>query len=174
MFVLIIFFFVYLIGCSSGINEDSAKESVKGFPAQELWDARVNFTEGELKRAVLEAHYIAKYEDEKITKAKELKLTFNDSVGKPYGILFSDSGLVDDQTNAIQFLGNVKFFTFDGDTLWADSLRWDPKDELIKTRSKIKLVRESEIIEANGLETDIRLEKIRFLGGVKGKAKGEL
>lgn len=172
MFILILFLSVYLIGCSSGVKEDIPKKSIET-PDQELWDTKVNFSEGELKRATLEARYIAKFEDKKITRAKGLKLTFVDSLNSPYGILFADSGVVHDETGKIEFYGYVKFFTMENETLWTTYLMWDPSDELIKTREKVKLARGGEIIEANGMETDIRMDKIRFLGGVKGKAREE-
>ncbi|MGB9561543.1 MAG: LPS export ABC transporter periplasmic protein LptC, partial [bacterium] len=98
-------------------------------------------------------------------------LTFVDSLNMPYGFLTSDSGIVHDLTNEIEFYGNVKFFTPEGETLFADSLRWDPKDELVKTGSSVRLVRGGEYIEANGMETDIKMDRIRFLGRVRGRKR---
>jgi len=161
------------IRCSSG---DKGKDiSIKSdLPTQELWDARVNFSEGAQRRAVLEAKYIAKYEEQLLTRAKGLRVTFLDSAGLADGVLLADSGVIHDNTNLIEVFGQVKFYSMEGETLWTDYLFWDPKDELVKTKSYVKLVRNGEYLEGNGMETDIHFENVKFIGNVRGRTKGKL
>ena len=66
----------------------------------------------------------------------------------------ADYGLVYNQTNLIDLRGNVVLTTYNNDTLFAEQLYYDQKTEWLFTNQPVRFVRQNEIINGNGFDSN--------------------
>lgn len=66
----------------------------------------------------------------------------------------SDYALVYNDTDLIDLRGNVVLTTHDNDTLFAEQLYYDQKTEWLFTNQPVKFVRQNEIINGNGFDSN--------------------
>jgi len=137
-------------------------------------NAKIYFTENGALQSILYASQMV--ERNKITYGMEIKVDFfKDKDTIPDGGMTADSGFVNEgkgRNRIVTVLGDVHLISPDGVELFADSLRWNPRNQQIESESKVKIINGNEVIEGTGFMSDAGFQKIR-LKQVKGQMSSD-
>lgn len=159
----------------SGCSEQSeSRTSGSAKSVTEADTVKVYFTESGKLQAIL---YSLKMEERKeITWGWNIKVDFfRDEDSIPDGYMVADSGAVKQgrgrRKSEVSVFGNVHLIAPDGTELFSDSLRWNPRRQLIESNSEVKIIRGDETIIGKGFTSDPNFEKIR-VKQVSGKIRG--
>lgn len=158
---------IVILGCQTNSPPEVEKAGVR-LPDSELEEATIIFTIQGVRRMLLKADYIARYEKEDSTTAREVHADFYDQEGKHSSVLTSRSGIIKEKSKELWVSGEVVVVTDEGVKLETETLRWDPNIDRIVTEDFVKVTREKDILTGYGLETDQELKNIRIKREVKG------
>ena len=161
-FVLLSIFIAVAIGCSGGDENAQSSAERSGTTADRI---KVYFTEEGKLQAILYASRIE--ERDKSTFGWDIDVDFfadNDTI--PDGGMVADSGIVKKgrgrRKSEVSVFGNVHLTAPDGTELFSDSLRWNPRAQMIESNSQVKIVRGDEVINGVGFVSDASFKKIRI------------
>ncbi len=156
-------------GCAKSRDESRAPSG----SASQTEAVKVFFTEGGRLQAILYANRLE--ERDGTTWGWDIKVDFfpaGDTI--PRGGMVADSGFVlgrGTRRRTVAVFGDVVLVAPDGTKLFADSLRWNPKNHQIESGSAVRLVRGREVIEGVGFRSDPNFQHITVTQ-VRGKIEG--
>lgn|GEM_PF-1195795 len=130
-------FFVLLagmsVGCKSTANSVNRPNKAVSLPDQELWDARIVFSQNERITSILNASHIEIYERRGLTIAdSDFVLHIFDSQGRHSSMLTADSGVVSGE-DSLQAYGNVEAVSDSGVHLRSERLFWSRRTKTVYT-----------------------------------------
>lgn len=149
---------IILAGCSRESAQQAVELTSGRMPDQELWDAKVVFTENERITSILQAEYIAIYEAEGLTIADTaVKLDVFDKDGNHQSLLTADSGVVI-RERVLQALGNVVVVSDSGVTVNTERMYWDRIRRTVRSDTFVMLTTETDTLFGDSLLSDEALE----------------
>ncbi len=159
---------------NSGPATRSADDPFLTSPTHLSYNVKVRFADSSRIKATLQAGVAYLFEDARET-------TFGGSVvvdfysmesGQRLARMTSDSANVDDRTNNMTAIGNVRVLSDStGTTLTTQRLLWENHSQLLKSMEYVKIISPSEIIEGSGFVSDRFLKSYRIfnVSGVQQK-----
>jgi len=165
--VLCLLISLLLFGCQTNSPPEVEKGKVR-LPDSELEEATIIFTIQGVRRMLLKADYIARYEKEDSTTARVVHADFYDQEGEHSSVLTSKSGIIREKSKELWVSGEVVVVTDEGVKLETETLCWDPNIDRIVTNDFVKVTREKDILTGYGLEADQELKNIKIKREVKG------
>lgn len=165
--VLCLLISLLVFGCQTNSPPEVEKAEVR-LPDSELEEATIIFTIQGVRRMLLKADYIARYEKEDSTTARVVHADFYDEEGKHSSVLTSDFGVIKENSKELWVSGEVVVISDEGVKLETETLRWDPNIDRILTDDFVKVTREEDILTGYGLEADQELKNIKIKREVKG------
>ncbi len=159
--LLSIFSIALFISCS---NENSSAQTKEVGSSTSADTVKIYFTEEGNLQAIL---YATRMEErKKLTWGWNIKVDFfsdKDSIAD--GGMVADSGVVKKgrgrRRSEVEVFGDVHLTAPDGTELFSDSLRWNPRAQMIESNSKVKIIRGAEVIDGVGFVSDASFKKIR-------------
>lgn len=155
-YYLLISILFFAISCNEEkIEPQLTKENIKGeIPSHESWDSKIVFSDNGKIKAVLFADHLTKYDIQKITFLKGVKIDFYDKEQINTSTLTSKKGKVDDITRDMYAIDDVVAVNDSGTVLKTQELKWRNSDQKIVTDQFVSIKSSKEIIEGYGLESD--------------------
>jgi len=140
-------------------------------PDQEARDFSLTETSEGKKNWTLWASYAAMYNAKNLVDAKTIRIEFFDSKGKRYSKLTADQGLVDQRTNNLEAVGNVRIVTETGVHMETDSLHWINNTQKIVSESFVKVTRNQDVVTGYGFESDPNLDHFHLKREVRAEVR---
>lgn len=139
------------------VNEDR--------PDQESWDVTITMTDEGLKRVVVTAGHLVKYNERLfIYLDNNVEADFFDLEERHTTRLLSDRAEIDEKANYMRALTNVIVESDSGIILFTDTLSWDHDAELIYTEDSVMITTEqNDTLYGVGFESDMRMDHWRIL-----------
>ena len=165
-FLLVLFF-----GCEEKLKPTVVPVSGR-LPDQESWNSTIIFTDSGQTRGILKAGRVWVFNNENLTYLGDsIRVDFFDDLGRHTSYLTADSGLVNNQTNDLEAIGNVYTHSDSGTSLWTQRLFWNNKTQKITSDVFVKIVSPKETLQGVGFESDRDLRNYKIFN-VSGEAKG--
>jgi len=158
LILFIIPFALCLFSCSSGKEPPNIVQS--DMPDQQMDSTSIVFTVNGDRNATLFSTVLYKYVAKEMTIGKKIRIDFDGEPPEGDGVLFADSGVVFDSKNIIEIYGNIHFRTEKGSELYTQSLFWHTDNDKITTDDYVKIIRDGDVIEGKGLETDVGFNRV--------------
>jgi LPS export ABC transporter protein LptC len=161
-----------LLACRSQQQEAVVPPSYEG-PDQEGWNSRITVSSNGRVAAVVQYSHMEKY-----SKRREVKfdggiiVDFYNTEGKHTSNLVAERGLLHEETNDVEALGNVVAVSDSGVTLRTQRLRWDNTRQKIVSNDFVTITRaDGDTLRGVGFESDQNMKhySIRKLSGVTKK-----
>ena len=153
-------------------TEISAGQAVEA-PDQELWNARIKFTQNELTTSILEASHISIYEKSGLTIAdSSFKLDIFDSEGNHSSVLFADSGIVSGE-DSLRAYKNVIVISDSGAILNTERLFWNRSTNSVRSDTFVVLTTATDTLYGDSMVSDEALENWQVFNP-RGKTIREL
>ena len=93
--------------------------------------------------------------------AKNLKIFLFDKTGKISNVIYAKKGILNITTNDLVLKNNVILENKEkNSTIYTEELRYNSKKNLIFSDKHVKIVDKSGIVEGDGIEVDLKLNKI--------------
>lgn len=164
---------VALVGCLAGCQSRNAPVPASNLqiPDQEARDFTLTETSEGKKNWTLWASYAAMYNAKNLVDAKTIQIEFFDSKGKRYSTLVANQGLVDQRTNNLEAVGNVRIVTETGVHMETDSLRWINNTQKIVSESFVKVTRNEDVVTGYGFESDPNLDHFHLKREVRAEVR---
>jgi LPS export ABC transporter protein LptC len=160
--------------CRNKIPEvDGSKNNLRRLPDQELWNARVTFTQNERITSILKAPHLAIFEREGLTIADTtFLLDIYDVQGRHSSMLTADSGVVKGEDSLLAF-GNVVAVSDSGVTLNTERLYWSRWHRNVRSDTAVLVTTPTDTLFGDSLLSDERLYNWEVFNP-KGKTVREL
>jgi len=160
-------------GCEEKLKPPLVQMPVgEELPDQESWDAKINFSDSGIVRAVMTAGRIRKYNDRMKTMLDSgVVVDFYDESGVHSSRLTSDRGEVDDQTNIVEAFGDVVFISDSGTVVETEYLYWDTEEQKVMGDRFVTITSPTERLQGYGFEADQDLKNYVIRGRISGEAK---
>jgi len=142
-------------------TEETQKVSVKDFTISESISGNKNWILFADSAIVKDTSYII----------YGVRLNFLSENKDTISKLFSDSGVVFENSGNLTALSNVKVILSDTIKIFSDSLKWDNKSGKIIIEGNFKYISMSEEIEGEGMESDRFLKEVVIKKRIKGKGE---
>ena len=123
-------------------------------PDSEVFGADITLYDGALRKALIKADRIKRFEAVDSTMAYVVSVDFLDSLGNVTSNLVGDSAIIRETTQRMTVYSNVIVVTPDGGKLETDSLVWNPDIQKIQTDAYVVLTRERDVMTGWGLEAN--------------------
>jgi LPS export ABC transporter protein LptC len=141
-------------------------------PDQESFNSTIEFTDSGITKGILRAGRILVFNNDNMTYLSDtVRVDFFDDLGKHTSYLTADSGVVNNQTNDLEAIGNVYVHSDSGTSLWTQQLFWNDKTSKVTSNVFVKIVSPKETLEGVGFESDRDLRNYKVFN-VRGEAKG--
>ncbi|MBN1232863.1 MAG: LPS export ABC transporter periplasmic protein LptC [Candidatus Coatesbacteria bacterium] len=140
--------------------DDQTKPSKQDYPDQEMKNFKMDTLDGQNKKWILRAKYASKYFGQQLIKAKDVNIEFYNKKGEHYATLTSDEGLINENTNDMQAIGNVVVTTTKKEILKTPILTWSNRKAKIHSNDRIWLKKGNTITTGIGFETDPDLKDV--------------
>ena len=157
-----------LYGCVEQTEEVPRSTEEEEIPDQEIEGYVLRETRQGRLRWILHSDYMAKYSEEKLIRARDLKIDFMDDEGEVTSVLVAEEGEVNSESRNMIARGNVRIVTTQGDSLMTDEIEWLSEKELIRSDRRVVLIRKGNRIESVGMESDPALKHIQLKQHVTG------
>ncbi len=159
-FFLALLSFLLLFSCSDVQEEQPTQNKEKlVFPDQESWNSTITITKEGQRVADVWAGYIAVYNDQDLAKLKDsIHADFFDSNGDHNSVLTADSGFVNNQTNDLVAMGNVKVVSDSGIVLQTEKLEWNNKKQKIVSEVPVRFTTREDTLIGDSFVSDPDLE----------------
>lgn len=146
--------------------------SVHGkLPDQESWNSTIQFTDSGVTEGILKAGHILVFNNDNMTyMGDSVRVDFFDNSGHHTSYLTADSGIVNNQTNDLEAIGNVYAHSDSGTSLWTQQLFWNQKTQKVTSNVFVKIVSPKETLQGIGFESNRDLSNYRIFN-VSGEAK---
>ncbi len=140
-------------------------------PDQEAWNSTIVFTDSGMTRGILKAGHLMMYNNTNMTYLGDsIRVDFFNDSGAHTSFLTADSGIVNNDNNNLEAIGNVYAHSDSGTSLWTQKLYWNNAKAKITSNVYVKIVSPKETIEGIGFESDRDLRNYRIFN-VSGEAK---
>lgn len=168
---ILVIVYIVLNACSEPrLKEEGLKRS--GLPDQESWNVTITLTDEGIRRAVVKAGHLEKYNQRQFIQLDEnVVVDFFDSQEKHTSNLVSEIAQIDEKTNFMTAIDNVVVVSDSGVTLYTDTLSWDNRKELVFTDDSVMVhTEENDTLYGVGFESDVSLQYWKILqpSGVTG------
>lgn len=161
-----------LAGCQSSPQTATTDKAFDG-PDQEGWNSKVTVTSTGRIAAIVQYGHMAKY-------SKDRRVLFDDGVvvdfygkkGEHSSKLTSARGILHENSNDVEALGNVVVVSDSGTTLRTEKLRWLNQREKIVSEEFVTITTaKGDTLYGHGFESDATMRQwsIRKLSGVSKK-----
>ncbi len=174
--VCYLLFGLIFVGCRSA-NTQLPNETREGRPDQESWGVEITLTDEGIKRAVVVADHLEKYNERQfIMLENNVVVDFYDNTESHTSRLTAERAEIEEQSNFMRAMGQVVVVSDSGVTLYTDTLAWDNELELIYTDDSVMVTTElQDTLYGVGFESDVRLEywKITQPSGVTDRGEEE-
>ncbi len=159
-----------LIGCEEKLKPTVVPVTGR-LPDQESWNSTIVFSDSGETRGVLKAGHLLVFNSENKTYLGDsIRVDFYNDQGQHTSYLTADSGIVDNQTNDLEAIGNVYAHSDSGTSLWTQRLFWHDHTQKVTSDVYVKIVSTKETLEGIGFESDRDLTNYRIFN-VSGEAK---
>jgi LPS export ABC transporter protein LptC len=165
---------VAIVSCLSGCRSRTAPAPGTAnlqMPDQEARDFTLTETSEGTKNWTLWASYAAMYNAKNLVDAKTVRIEFFDSKGKKYSTLVADQGLVDQRSNNLEAVGNVRVVTETGVHMETDSLHWINNTQKIISEAFVKVTRKEDVVTGYGFESDPNLDHFHLKREVRAEVR---
>ncbi len=140
-------------------------------PDQESWNSTVIFSDSGETRGILKAGHLMVFNNENKTYLGDsVRVDFYDDKGRHSSYMTADSGIVDNQTNNLEAIGNVYAHSDSGTSLWTQRLFWNDRTQKVTSDVFVKIQSPKETLQGVGFESDRDLRNYRVFN-VSGEAK---
>jgi len=113
------------------------------------------FNNNGIRRAVLNAGYIAKYSKRNYTLLKEgVRVEFFDDQGQQKSILTSKEGKYFDKTQNMLAIGDVVLISKTGSKLYSQELLWENKEEKVISEVPVQITTETDTLFGDTFKSD--------------------
>lgn len=147
-----------LTGCRDESKETTKIGPVVEKPDQELWNARIEFTQNERTTSILEASHISIYEKKGLTVAdSSFRLDIFDAEGNHTSVLFADSGIVSGE-DSLRAYKNVIVISDSGATLNTERLFWNRSTNSVRSDTFVVLTTDTDTLFGDSMVSDESLE----------------
>jgi len=151
-----------ILSSFSGCREESGTEISDNQPVeepdQELWNARIEFTQNELTTSILEASHLSIYEKSGLTIAdSSFRLDIFDSEGNHSSVLFADSGIVSGE-DSLRAYKNVIVISDSGAVLNTERLYWNRSTNSVRSDTFVVLTTATDTLFGDSMVSDESLE----------------
>ncbi|MBL7191087.1 LPS export ABC transporter periplasmic protein LptC [bacterium] len=154
---------VNICGCQKINEPPEAYELTKGMPDQEIWNARIEFTQGDRITSILNAKYMAIYEQPGLTLVDTfLRLDMFDNSGRHTSVITADSGVIRGEDSLLA-IGNVVVISDSGLMLETERLGWNRNSAKVISDTNIVLTTETDTLYGVGLIADEDLKNWEIL-----------
>ena len=169
-YALFLLLVVLLAGCENKMKPTVVAVSGR-LPSQESWNSTVVFSDSGETRGILKAGHLLVFNDEnKPYLGDSIRVDFFNDQGQHTSYLTADSGIVDNNTNNLEAIGNVYVHSDSGTSLWTQRLFWNDHTQKVTSNDYVKIVSKKETIEGIGFVSDRDLTNYRIFN-VSGEAK---
>lgn len=166
-FILLV---LLLAGCEEKMKPTVVPVSGR-LPDQESWNSTIVFSDSGETRGVLWAGHLLVFNDENKTYLGDsIRVDFFNDEGQHTSYLTADSGIVDNNTNNLEAIGNVYVHSDSGTSLWTQRLFWNNHTQKVTSHVFVRIVSPREEIEGIGFESNRDLTDYRIFN-VSGEAK---
>ncbi len=166
--ILLILFL--LGGCAEKLKPTVVPVSGR-LPDQESWNSTVIFSDSGETRGILKAGHLMVFNNENKTYLGDsVRVDFYDDKGRHSSYMTADSGIVDNQTNNLEAIGNVYAHSDSGTSLWTQRLFWNDRTQKVTSDVFVKIQSPKETLQGVGFESDRDLRNYRVFN-VSGEAK---
>lgn len=162
-----------LTGCQSRTAPAPSGANLR-IPDQEARDFTLTETSEGRKNWTLWASYAAMFNDRNLVDARTVRIEFFDSKGTRYSTLTAERGLVDQRTNDLEALGNVRIATESGVRMETDSLRWLNNARKITSDAFVRVTRKEDVVTGYGFESDPNLDHFHIKSEVRAEVRDEV
>jgi LPS export ABC transporter protein LptC len=140
-------------------------------PDQESWNSTIVFSDSGVTKGILKAGHAVVYNiQNKTFLGDSVRVDFFDDKGSHTSFLISDSGVVNNQNNDLEAIGNVYAHSDSGTSLWTQRLYWNNTTQKVTSGVFVKIVSPTETIEGTGFQSDRDLRNYTIFN-VSGEAK---
>jgi LPS export ABC transporter protein LptC len=140
-FIFSIIIALMFAGCEEKIKpEVDTTLNDEKIPTQESWNAQVFFSEDGIRKAVLFADHLQKFEDENLTYLDNVKIDFYDENENISSVLTSKRGRVNELSRDMFAIDSVVAISDSGVVLTTDELVWKNKEKKIMTDKFVTII----------------------------------
>ena len=160
----ILFLFLFVLGCEVDEVKKIGK-SRQGMPDAESWDAIITLTNEGVKRAVIRAGHLEKYNEKKYIRLDDnVDADFFNENEVYTTNLKSKVDEIEEERDFLIAIGNVVVLSDSGVTLFTDTLSWDNIKEKVFTENKVVFITEqNDTLHGIGFESDVELNNWKIL-----------
>ncbi len=160
----IIFLFLFVLGCEVDEVKKIGK-SRQGMPDAESRDAIITLTNEGVKRAVIRAGHLEKYNEKKYIRLDDnVDADFFNENEVYTTNLKSKVAEIEEERDYLIAIGNVVVLSDSGVTLFTDTLSWDNVKEKVFTENKVVFITEqNDTLHGIGFESDVELNNWKIL-----------
>ena len=159
-----------LVGCQDKLKPTVVPVTGR-LPDQESWNSTVVFSDSGETRGILKAGHLLVFNNQNKTYLGDsIRVDFFNDLGQHTSYLTADSGIVDNNTNNLEAIGNVFVHSDSGTSLWTQKLFWNDNTQKVTSDVYVKIKSTKETIEGVGFESDRDLTNYRIFN-VSGEAK---
>src|SRR3989442_9088192 len=126
-----------------------------------------------MRNGTLLASYAAMYNDRNVVDARTIQIEFFDSKGRRSSTLVARQGLVDQRTNNLEAVGDVRIVTETGVHMETDSLRWINNTQKIVSDAFVRVTRKGDVVTGYGFESDANLDHFHLKREVRAEVRDE-
>ena len=168
--LLALFLLLALAGCQDKLKPTVVPVTGR-LPDQESWNSTIVFSDSGQTRGILWAGHVLVFNNiNKTFLGDSIRVDFYNDQGQHTSYLTADSGVVDNNTNNLEAIGNVYVHSDSGTSLWTQKLFWNNNTQKVTSDVYVKIVSTKETIEGIGFESDRDLTNYRIFN-VSGEAK---
>ena len=161
-----------IVGCRSRTAPTPSAANLK-IPDQEARDFTLTETSEGKRNWTLLASYAAMYNDRNLVDASSIQIEFFDSKGKRSSTLVAKQGLVDQRTNNLEAVGDVRIVTETGVHMETDSLRWINNTQKIVSDAFVRVTRKGDVVTGYGFESDANLDHFHLKREVRAEVRDQ-
>jgi len=144
-----------LLWSCSDESQPNQAASGQTYPDQEIWQPTITLTKDGLKRAIVKAGHLTKYNNQAfVNMDKKVEVDFFDSQEKHKSHLTAREALVYENSNDFLARGNVVVVSDSGLTLYTEEVRWVHQREKIISDKFITLTTDQDTLYGVGFESD--------------------
>lgn len=160
------------LGCRSQEQQTVTPPNYEG-PDQEGWNSRITVTSNGRTTAIVQYAHMEKFSKRRETKFDGgIVVDFYNNAGQHTSNLVAERGVLYEDTNDVEALGNVVVKSDSGMTVWTQRLRWENARQKIVSNDFVTIATaENDTLHGQGFIADQNLKvwSIRRPSGVSQK-----
>ncbi len=171
-FFLIILIFMIFYGCEYKKIQPKlpATEKLENIPNYIIKGFNLTTTDKGIKKTELKAESAQVFEMKKMIFAQKLEMINHEKDGGKT-ILIADSAVINTENNSFKATGNVKIHASNGTVIQTDSIIWDDVKKKVIGEGPVTVIKDKNVINGIGFESDVDMRDVRINKKVKFKAK---